>query len=154
MKENLQTARLHCNIKFVFSKWWNQEMEGSRKERPWGKLVKVDSSETVLLFNTECTVGRKKGKFAFICDQTKDKFKLDLTNPDFTTSTSSSPQHRPCCCQSLVLFKTSPLKTQRLLWCSKLRQPLVTVTKALHWEHVCRILSRFFFCMAFCLRKG
>uniref|UniRef100_H3DH70 E3 ubiquitin-protein ligase CHFR n=1 Tax=Tetraodon nigroviridis TaxID=99883 RepID=H3DH70_TETNG len=38
-----------------------QEMEGSRKERPWGKLVKVDSSETVLLFSRECTVGRKKG---------------------------------------------------------------------------------------------
>lgn len=48
-------------------------MEGPRKERPWGKLVKVDSSETVLLFNRECTVGRKKGKFSFICDQTKDK---------------------------------------------------------------------------------
>uniref|UniRef100_A0A3Q4G1J4 FHA domain-containing protein n=1 Tax=Neolamprologus brichardi TaxID=32507 RepID=A0A3Q4G1J4_NEOBR len=29
--------------------------------RAWGKLVKVDSSETVLLFNSECTVGRKKG---------------------------------------------------------------------------------------------
>ncbi|CAG09691.1 unnamed protein product, partial [Tetraodon nigroviridis] len=29
--------------------------------RPWGKLVKVDSSETVLLFSRECTVGRKKG---------------------------------------------------------------------------------------------
>lgn len=36
-------------------------MESFRKERPWGKLVKVDSSETVLLFNRECTVGRKKG---------------------------------------------------------------------------------------------
>uniref|UniRef100_A0A674PQ49 E3 ubiquitin-protein ligase CHFR n=1 Tax=Takifugu rubripes TaxID=31033 RepID=A0A674PQ49_TAKRU len=38
-----------------------QEMEGFRKERPWGKLVKVDSSETILLFNRECTVGRKLG---------------------------------------------------------------------------------------------
>ncbi|KAM3610304.1 uncharacterized protein V6R79_002096 [Siganus canaliculatus] len=36
-------------------------MDGSRSGRPWGKLVKVDSSETVLLFNRECTVGRKKG---------------------------------------------------------------------------------------------
>ncbi|TNM90046.1 E3 ubiquitin-protein ligase CHFR isoform X1 [Takifugu flavidus] len=36
-------------------------MEGFRKERPWGKLVKVDSSETILLFNRECTVGRKLG---------------------------------------------------------------------------------------------
>ncbi|XP_063345338.1 E3 ubiquitin-protein ligase CHFR isoform X1 [Pelmatolapia mariae] len=33
----------------------------SRRGRAWGKLVKVDSSETVLLFNSECTVGRKKG---------------------------------------------------------------------------------------------
>lgn len=48
-------------------------MESSRKEGPWGKLVKVDSSETVLLFNREYTVGRKKGKFSFICDQMKDK---------------------------------------------------------------------------------
>uniref|UniRef100_A0A3B3DUP3 E3 ubiquitin-protein ligase CHFR n=1 Tax=Oryzias melastigma TaxID=30732 RepID=A0A3B3DUP3_ORYME len=32
-----------------------------RGGRPWGKLVKVDSSETVLLFSRECTVGRKKG---------------------------------------------------------------------------------------------
>lgn len=48
-------------------------MEASRKERPWGKLVKVDSSETVLLFNRECTVGRKKGKFSFISDSTKDE---------------------------------------------------------------------------------
>uniref|UniRef100_A0A674NSG6 Checkpoint with forkhead and ring finger domains, E3 ubiquitin protein ligase n=1 Tax=Takifugu rubripes TaxID=31033 RepID=A0A674NSG6_TAKRU len=38
-------------------------MEGFRKERPWGKLVKVDSSETILLFNRECTVGRKLGEF-------------------------------------------------------------------------------------------
>uniref|UniRef100_UPI0037E8D7FB E3 ubiquitin-protein ligase CHFR n=1 Tax=Semicossyphus pulcher TaxID=241346 RepID=UPI0037E8D7FB len=36
-------------------------MDGYRRGRPWGKLVKVDSSETVLLFNRECTVGRKKG---------------------------------------------------------------------------------------------
>ncbi|XP_023253539.1 E3 ubiquitin-protein ligase CHFR isoform X2 [Seriola lalandi dorsalis] len=36
-------------------------MDSSRRGRPWGKLVKVDSSETVLLFNRECTVGRKKG---------------------------------------------------------------------------------------------
>ncbi|KAK2902450.1 E3 ubiquitin-protein ligase CHFR isoform X1 [Channa argus] len=36
-------------------------MESHRRGRPWGKLVKVDSSETVLLFNRECTVGRKKG---------------------------------------------------------------------------------------------
>uniref|UniRef100_A0A669D8R7 E3 ubiquitin-protein ligase CHFR n=1 Tax=Oreochromis niloticus TaxID=8128 RepID=A0A669D8R7_ORENI len=33
----------------------------SRRGRAWGKLVKVDSSETVLLFSSECTVGRKKG---------------------------------------------------------------------------------------------
>ncbi|KAM7391724.1 hypothetical protein PAMP_022387 [Pampus punctatissimus] len=38
------------------------EMDSHRRSRPWGKLVKVDSSETeVLLFNRECTVGRKKG---------------------------------------------------------------------------------------------
>uniref|UniRef100_A0A665X5Q5 E3 ubiquitin-protein ligase CHFR n=1 Tax=Echeneis naucrates TaxID=173247 RepID=A0A665X5Q5_ECHNA len=36
-------------------------MDSSRRGQPWGKLVKVDSSETVLLFNRECTVGRKKG---------------------------------------------------------------------------------------------
>ncbi|KAM9744301.1 E3 ubiquitin-protein ligase CHFR isoform 1-T1 [Menidia menidia] len=36
-------------------------MESFRGGRPWGKLVKVDSSETVLLFSRECTVGRKKG---------------------------------------------------------------------------------------------
>lgn len=36
-------------------------MDSHRRGRPWGKLVKVDSSETVLLFNRECTVGRKKG---------------------------------------------------------------------------------------------
>ncbi|XP_029018394.1 E3 ubiquitin-protein ligase CHFR [Betta splendens] len=36
-------------------------MDGARRGRPWGKLVRVDSSETVLLFNRECTVGRKKG---------------------------------------------------------------------------------------------
>ncbi|KAF0033638.1 hypothetical protein F2P81_013704 [Scophthalmus maximus] len=36
-------------------------MDGCRRGRPWGKLVKVDSGETVLLFNRECTVGRKKG---------------------------------------------------------------------------------------------
>ncbi|XP_029296338.1 E3 ubiquitin-protein ligase CHFR isoform X2 [Cottoperca gobio] len=35
-------------------------MESYQRGRPWGKLVKVDSSETVLLFNRECTVGRKK----------------------------------------------------------------------------------------------
>uniref|UniRef100_A0A8C4HPQ0 E3 ubiquitin-protein ligase CHFR n=1 Tax=Dicentrarchus labrax TaxID=13489 RepID=A0A8C4HPQ0_DICLA len=34
---------------------------GNQDGQPWGKLVKVDSSETVLLFNKECTVGRKKG---------------------------------------------------------------------------------------------
>lgn len=33
----------------------------SRRGPPWGKLVKVDSSETVLLFSRECIVGRKKG---------------------------------------------------------------------------------------------
>lgn len=37
-------------------------MDSYRRGRPWGKLVKVDSSETVLLFNRECTVGRKKGR--------------------------------------------------------------------------------------------
>uniref|UniRef100_A0A8C6NNT9 E3 ubiquitin-protein ligase CHFR n=1 Tax=Nothobranchius furzeri TaxID=105023 RepID=A0A8C6NNT9_NOTFU len=36
-------------------------MDTHRGGRPWGKLVKVDSNETVLLFNKECTVGRKKG---------------------------------------------------------------------------------------------
>lgn len=36
-------------------------MDSYKRGRPWGKLVKVDSSETVLLFNRECTVGRKKG---------------------------------------------------------------------------------------------
>ncbi|XP_042344823.1 E3 ubiquitin-protein ligase CHFR [Plectropomus leopardus] len=36
-------------------------MDSYPRGRPWGKLVKVDSSETVLLFNRECTVGRKKG---------------------------------------------------------------------------------------------
>lgn len=50
-----------------------QEMEGSTKERPWGKLVKVDSSETILLFNRECTVGRKVGEFTMLCDGTKDE---------------------------------------------------------------------------------
>lgn len=44
------------------------------------------------------------------------------------------------------LFKPPPpLKTQRPLWCSELRQPLAMITKGFHWEHVCRILSRFFF---------
>ncbi|KAF7657697.1 hypothetical protein LDENG_00023080 [Lucifuga dentata] len=38
------------------------EMEGRQRCRPWGKLVRVDSSQTeVLLVNRECTVGRKKG---------------------------------------------------------------------------------------------
>lgn len=36
-------------------------MDSDRRGRPWGKLVKVDSSETILLFSRECTVGRKKG---------------------------------------------------------------------------------------------
>ncbi|XP_054906669.1 E3 ubiquitin-protein ligase CHFR [Poeciliopsis prolifica] len=36
-------------------------MESYSSGRPWGKLVKVDSDETVLLFTKECTVGRKKG---------------------------------------------------------------------------------------------
>uniref|UniRef100_A0A8C8DMK0 E3 ubiquitin-protein ligase CHFR n=1 Tax=Oryzias sinensis TaxID=183150 RepID=A0A8C8DMK0_9TELE len=36
-------------------------MDSPKGGRPWGKLVKVDSSETVLLFSRECTVGRKKG---------------------------------------------------------------------------------------------
>lgn len=36
-------------------------MDSCRRGQPWGKLVKVDSCETVLLFNKECTVGRKKG---------------------------------------------------------------------------------------------
>ncbi|KAG7241371.1 hypothetical protein INR49_025571, partial [Caranx melampygus] len=35
-------------------------MDSGSRGQPWGKLVKVDSSETVLLFNRECTVGRKK----------------------------------------------------------------------------------------------
>ncbi|XP_022048509.1 E3 ubiquitin-protein ligase CHFR [Acanthochromis polyacanthus] len=36
-------------------------MDSNRRGRPWGKLVKVDSSETIMLFSRECTVGRKKG---------------------------------------------------------------------------------------------
>ncbi|XP_072770330.1 E3 ubiquitin-protein ligase CHFR-like [Nerophis lumbriciformis] len=37
-------------------------MDGHTRARPWGKLVRVDCSEAeVLLFNKECTVGRKKG---------------------------------------------------------------------------------------------
>lgn len=36
-------------------------MDSCGRGRPWGKLVKVESSETVLLFDRECTVGRKKG---------------------------------------------------------------------------------------------
>ncbi|XP_038129513.1 E3 ubiquitin-protein ligase CHFR [Cyprinodon tularosa] len=36
-------------------------MDNYSNARPWGKLVKVDSSETILLFTKECTVGRKKG---------------------------------------------------------------------------------------------
>ncbi|XP_078141366.1 E3 ubiquitin-protein ligase CHFR isoform X1 [Centroberyx gerrardi] len=37
-------------------------MESRGRSRPWGKLVKVDSSGTeVLLVNRECTVGRRKG---------------------------------------------------------------------------------------------
>ncbi|XP_029998869.1 E3 ubiquitin-protein ligase CHFR isoform X1 [Sphaeramia orbicularis] len=37
-------------------------MDSHRAGRPWGKLVKVDSNESeVLLFNRECTIGRKKG---------------------------------------------------------------------------------------------
>ncbi|XP_068166608.1 E3 ubiquitin-protein ligase CHFR isoform X2 [Antennarius striatus] len=38
-----------------------EKMDSPRRGQPWGKLVKVDSSETVLLFSRECTVGRKKG---------------------------------------------------------------------------------------------
>ncbi|XP_061671967.1 E3 ubiquitin-protein ligase CHFR isoform X3 [Syngnathoides biaculeatus] len=42
------------------SKYW--EMDRHRRGTPWGKLVKVDSSDAeVLLFNRECTIGRKKG---------------------------------------------------------------------------------------------
>uniref|UniRef100_A0A3Q0SKL5 Checkpoint with forkhead and ring finger domains, E3 ubiquitin protein ligase n=1 Tax=Amphilophus citrinellus TaxID=61819 RepID=A0A3Q0SKL5_AMPCI len=37
-----------------------EKIHGNRGP-PWGKLVKVDSSETVLLFSRECIVGRKKG---------------------------------------------------------------------------------------------
>lgn len=47
-----------------------------RGGRPWGKLVKVDSSETVLLFSRECTVGRKKGKSLsefFVSDNSKNE---------------------------------------------------------------------------------
>ncbi|XP_041643523.1 E3 ubiquitin-protein ligase CHFR [Cheilinus undulatus] len=36
-------------------------MDINNRGQPWGKLVNVNSSETVLLFNRECTVGRKKG---------------------------------------------------------------------------------------------
>ncbi|MEQ2303452.1 hypothetical protein AMECASPLE_017053 [Ameca splendens] len=39
------------------------DMENYSSGRPWGKLVKVDSSETILLFSKECTVGRNKGCF-------------------------------------------------------------------------------------------
>uniref|UniRef100_A0A1A8MXW7 E3 ubiquitin-protein ligase CHFR n=1 Tax=Nothobranchius pienaari TaxID=704102 RepID=A0A1A8MXW7_9TELE len=39
----------------------HRAMDTHRGGRPWGKLVKVDSNETVLLFNKECTVGRKQG---------------------------------------------------------------------------------------------
>lgn len=42
-------------------------MDSYKRGRPWGKLVKVDSSETVLLFNRECTVGRKKGGYVSAC---------------------------------------------------------------------------------------
>lgn len=42
-----------------------EDMDSSRGGGPWGKLVKVDSSETLLLFNKECTVGRKKGDIVF-----------------------------------------------------------------------------------------
>lgn len=36
-------------------------MDSHKTSRPWGKLVKVDSSDEVLLFNKEYTVGRKRG---------------------------------------------------------------------------------------------
>lgn len=36
-------------------------MDSHETSRPWGKLVKLDSSDEVLLFNRECTVGRKRG---------------------------------------------------------------------------------------------
>ncbi|XP_076003628.1 E3 ubiquitin-protein ligase CHFR [Genypterus blacodes] len=37
-------------------------MDAQRRGRPWGKLVRLDSSRAqVLLVNRECTVGRKKG---------------------------------------------------------------------------------------------
>ncbi|XP_074527141.1 E3 ubiquitin-protein ligase CHFR [Halichoeres trimaculatus] len=38
-------------------------MDSHKRGQAWGKLVKVNSSETVLLFDRECTVGRKKGCF-------------------------------------------------------------------------------------------
>lgn len=36
-------------------------MDSHKTSRPWGKLVKLDSSDEVRLFNRECTVGRKRG---------------------------------------------------------------------------------------------
>lgn len=36
-------------------------MDSHKTSRPWGKLVKLDSRDEVLLINKECTVGRKRG---------------------------------------------------------------------------------------------
>uniref|UniRef100_A0A8C6UB29 E3 ubiquitin-protein ligase CHFR n=1 Tax=Neogobius melanostomus TaxID=47308 RepID=A0A8C6UB29_9GOBI len=36
-------------------------MDSHKTRGPWGKLVKLDSSDEVLLFNRESTVGRKRG---------------------------------------------------------------------------------------------
>lgn len=138
-------------------------MESCGSGRPWGKLVKVNSSETVLLFNKECTVGRKKGTFEFLhVNETWNLWQslvfipknlnwtLIIINTVWKTGKKtlsrllSCLQHRPCCQCLGLFFKTSPLKTQRPLWCTELRQPLVMITKGFHWEHVCRILSRFF----------
>ncbi|XP_029961163.1 E3 ubiquitin-protein ligase CHFR isoform X2 [Salarias fasciatus] len=52
-------------VKKILIMWFlrkaHWDMEHCRREQPWGKLVKVGSSETVLLSSRECTVGRKKG---------------------------------------------------------------------------------------------
>uniref|UniRef100_A0A8C6L4M9 E3 ubiquitin-protein ligase CHFR n=1 Tax=Nothobranchius furzeri TaxID=105023 RepID=A0A8C6L4M9_NOTFU len=53
---------LFSDLKFlILFQEKHRAMDTHRGGRPWGKLVKVDSNETVLLFNKECTVGRKKG---------------------------------------------------------------------------------------------
>lgn len=60
-------------------------MENYSSGRPWGKLVKVDSNETVLLFTKECTVGRKKGRkvvvsFVFVFFGTDKDVSFSISN--------------------------------------------------------------------------